>query len=475
MDAILVFPNQLFVKPRPDQAIFLLEDERFFDDGIRYHKHKIMLHKASMRAYFDNIEGEKHLVAYPFDRDDLKDMLSTYDLVYAFDPVDHVLKDAYDALDIIWLEHPDFMTDTDTIRRFFKGRSKYVMHDFYVFQRKRMNILMENGQPMGGKYSFDVMNREKLPESLAIPPMPKIERNAYVDDAARWTDAMFPDNPGDTKTFDHPVTRHDALQRMRAFFKTRFQSFGPYQDALSERHPILFHSALSSSINIGLLSPHEVVRHALDIDAPLASKEGFIRQIIGWREFVRAIYVLEGKTMADKNVLSHTKKMSDAWMEGQTGIPVVDLTIRKLMVHAYTHHIERLMVLGNLMMLSNIDPMEVYTYFMATHIDAYHWVMAPNIFGMSQFSAGALMTTKPYFSGSNYLVRMGVKKGDWTEVWDALFYLFLFDNRTLIGQNPRLGALLRNLERKSEETMARYAELKNAFLGRVTTERGERM
>jgi len=233
---------------------------------------------------------------------------------------------------------------------------------------------------------------------------------------------------------------------------------------MSEKDPWLFHSNLSSSLNIGLLSPLEIVNAALNSHAPISSKEGFIRQLIGWREFIRALYMLEGEKMRMMNVLNHQQLLSRAFYKGNTQIKVVDFTIQKFTKYAYLHHIERLMILGNLMLLTEVNPSEVYRYFMAMSIDAYDWVMVPNVYGMSQFACGDLMTTKPYFSSSNYLLNMGVESGEWKETWDALFYMFLKKHRKLIVQNPRLGVLIQNLDRKDEKTIKQYELLKSKFM-----------
>jgi deoxyribodipyrimidine photolyase-related protein len=255
---------------------------------------------------------------------------------------------------------------------------------------------------------------------------------------------------------------------MDYFFTYKFNHFGPYQDALSEKDPYLFHSNLSSSLNIGLLNPLEVVEAALKTDAPIESKEGFIRQIIGWREYIRAIYYLKGDTMRSMNVLNHTNKLSDAWFNATTSIPVIDYTISKLIQTCYSHHIERLMVLGNTMMMLNIDPNEVYKYFMIMHIDAYDWVMVPNVYGMSQYASGDLMITKPYFSSANYLLKMGAEKGDWEAYYEALFYLFIDTHKALIEKNPRLKMLMTHYHKKSLSDLDHYRKLKKTLLNRLT-------
>ncbi len=461
MNVLLVFPHQLFVKPRPNTRLLFIEDRHFFDRGLRFHKHKLILHRASMKAAYDDIRSDKSYFAYPVDEALLDQTLKNATNIYAYDPVDDALKASYDAYDITWLSSPNFLTDENTLKTYFKSKKRYHMHDFYQFQRKRLNILMEANQPVGGKWSFDQENRQALPKDIQIPPPLTFSSNPYLEEAKAFVDEHFQNNPGLTKTFNHPTTRSEAQKQLWHFFKHKFKYFGAYQDALSDCDPYLFHSNISSSLNIGLLSPDEIVETALEQTVPVASKEGFIRQIIGWREFIRALYVFEGASMREKNELNHQHQLSDVWVEGKLGIPIVDQTLLKLNRHAYTHHIERLMILGNLMLLMQINPKDVYQFFMSMHIDAYDWVMVPNIYGMSQFSAGELMTTKPYFSGANYLRKMGVAKGDWEETWNALFYLFLKRHRKMIEANPRLRMLVKHLDKKTKETMDHYDTLRS--------------
>ena len=468
MDAMLIFPHQLFVKNQEDTVFIFLEDWHFFNREIPFHKHKLILHRASMKAFFSSLKGDHVYLEYPFKLHDLENILKDYDHVYAYDPVDTVVKKTYNHLPITWLQSLNFLTDEETITHYFQSKKSYLMHDFYVFQRKRLNLLMEDGKPSGGRYSFDQENRKSLPKELSIPKPLVFDRNDYIIEAINWVNTHFKSNPGRAENFNYPVTHEDAQKQLAYFLTYKFDLFGPYQDALSEKDPYLFHSNLSSSLNIGLLSPNEIINAALKTNAPIESKEGFIRQIIGWREFIRALYILEGRSMKSMNFLNHKNKLSSAWYRAETKIPIIDQTIHKLITTAYSHHIERLMVLGNFMFLLNIDPFEVYKYFMVTHIDAYEWVMVPNVYGMSQYASGPLMTTKPYFSASNYLKKMGVKNGEWAHYWDALFYIFLKDNQALIEKNPRLGILIKNLNRKDDETMKQYATLKDELLERLT-------
>ena len=205
-------------------------------------------------------------------------------------------------------------------------------------------------------------------------------------------------------------------------------------------------------LNVGLLTPQyiidETLKYASEHNIPINSTEGFIRQIIGWREFIRAIYQLKGSQERTRNYWGFTRKIPESFWNGTTGIEPLDITIKKVIETGYCHHIERLMVLGNFMLLCEFDPDEVYRWFMELFIDAYDWVMVPNIYGMSQFADGGLMSTKPYISGSNYLMKMSdFKKGEWQVIWDALFWRFMHVHRDFFLQNPRLGMLIRSFDK----------------------------
>lgn len=262
--------------------------------------------------------------------------------------------------------------------------------------------------------------------------------------------------------------------------KRKFEQFGAYEDAIShDNDTSLFHSKLSAALNIGLISPQKIVQTVLKFAqnnrTPIASVEGFIRQIIGWREFLRAVYILKGVSIRNNNHLKHTKDLNADWYNGSTGITPVDIVIKKLINSAYCHHIERLMIVGNLMLLTEIHPQAAYRWFMDMFIDAYDWVMVPNVYAMSQYADGGTITTKPYFSAANYILKMSnYKKNEhWVEIWNALFYNFLAKNKDLISKNPRLNMLIKNLnklspaERKNIQAIAKAQINKNPnFIGK---------
>jgi deoxyribodipyrimidine photolyase-related protein len=246
------------------------------------------------------------------------------------------------------------------------------------------------------------------------------------------------------------------------FLQKRFKNYGVYQDAIVQGQGTLFHSILTPMLNIGLIQPQDIldrsIQYALQNDIPINSLEGFVRQVLGWREYIRAVYVMKGVDERKKNFFQHTKKIPASYWTGTTGIPPIDDAIKRINESAYAHHIERLMVIGNFMALQEFDPDEVYRWFMEMFIDAYDWVMVPNVYGMSQFADGGIMSTKPYISGSNYIRKMShYPVGAWCDEWDGLFWRFIDKHRDFFLKNPRLSMMVRTLDK--------MAPTKRAMLG----------
>ncbi|NND95556.1 MAG: cryptochrome/photolyase family protein, partial [Flavobacteriales bacterium] len=247
---------------------------------------------------------------------------------------------------------------------------------------------------------------------------------------------------------------------------------GDYEDAIVKDELILNHSVLTPMMNVGLLTPSYVLQEALDFasenDVPINSLEGFVRQIVGWREFIRGVYEAVGSKERTTNFWGFERKIPQSFYNGTTGIEPVDSVIKKVLRSGYCHHIERLMVLGNFMLLCEFDPDEVYRWFMELFIDAYDWVMVTNVYGMSQFADGGLMATKPYISSSNYLMKMSnYKKGDWQDTWDALFWRFMNINRDFFLKNPRMGMLIRTYDKMDSDKQEKMNRLASNYLANL--------
>ena len=284
-----------------------------------------------------------------------------------------------------------------------------------------------------------------------------------------YVETYFSNNYASTEKFIYPTDHAGASLWLDEFLETRFEKFGSYEDAMVGSEHYLHHSVLTPMLNIGLLSPQQIIDRALQVggnkNIPLNSLEGFIRQIMGWREFIRIVYEREGRHQRTQNFWGFERKIPKSFWLGTTGILPVDNVIQKLLQTGYSHHIERLMVMGNFMLLCEFHPDEVYRWFMEMYVDAYDWVMVPNVYGMSQFADGGLMTSKPYISGSNYLLKMSdYPKGAWTEIWDGLFWRFMHVHRDFFLKNPRMGMLVKMFDKMPEEKRNKHIAVAENFL-----------
>jgi len=281
---------------------------------------------------------------------------------------------------------------------------------------------------------------------------------------------FFPDHPGSTEGCWLPATREGARRWLKAFIENYFVQFGPYEDAITPRDPFLFHSVLSPLINTGLLTPQEVLDGVLDQRGiPLNSMEGFVRQVMGWREFIRGIDECFGEKQAKSNFFKHKRKLTQSWYTGETGIVPLDDVIQKVMTYGYCHHIERLMVVSNCMLLCEIDPKEVYRWFMELFVDSADWVMGPNVYGMGQFSDGGIFATKPYICGSNYLLKMSsYKKGEWCTALDGLYWRFVDKHRAFFAKQPRLNMMTKTLDKMDGDRKNELFASAEAFIKRHT-------
>ena len=373
------------------------------------------------------------------------------------------------ALNINIIKSPQFLNSNEENLTFFNpDKKKYFQTSFYKLQRKKMDILMIGDKPEGGKWTYDDENRKKYPKNK-IPPKisyPK-EELAYIKDANSYIKNNFENNYGSlNQKTKYPTDFQKAKNWLNDFLKHRFIEFGDYEDAIVQKELILNHSVLSPLINCGLLTPSYVVselnKYAIKKNIPINSYEGIIRQIIGWREFIRGVYISKGSVERTKNYWGFTKKMPDSFYTASTGIIPVDDCINKLNDNAYLHHIERLMVVGNFMFLCEINPDDVYKWFMELFIDSYDWVMVPNVYGMSQFADGGIMSTKPYISGSNYILKMSnYKKESWCELWDALYWRFIDDHRVFFNKNYRMKMMVALYDKKDEKIKKNYIKLYN--------------
>lgn len=481
----LIFPHQLFRNPiwlKPGNTVVLLEEFLFFRQ-YRFHKQKIVLHRAAMQFYADYLHEmglTVHYVSSYEVHSDLRKSGAFFKLLEAeriryLDVCDHWLLQRLkrmaqmEDLELEELPSPGFLNTKDELHTWFQGKKRYFQTDFYIRQRQERDILLDfAGNPLGGKWSFDTDNRKRYPKDKTPPKVSFPPKNKWHEGAEQYVKTYFSNNYGETG-FTLPITFEESDAWLDQFLTFRFHEFGVYEDAIVSKDSILHHSVLTPMLNMGLITPEQILSKTLkyseEHSIPLNSTEGFIRQIIGWREFVRGVYHYKGSEERTRNFWEFERKMPAAFYTGTTGILPVDQTIKKILKTGYCHHTERLMILGNFMLLCEIHPDDVYKWFMELFVDAYDWVMVPNVYGMGQFADGGLMSTKPYISGSNYILKMSdFQKGGWQETWDALFWRFMHVHRNFFLRNPRLGMLVRSFDKMPESKQKALITKAEAYL-----------
>ena len=489
---LIILGNQLFpveeIKKTKIKKVFMKEDLGLCTN-YRHHKLKIFFFLSSMRQYRDYLLENGFEVIYhsiddqSFDVDFLKTLdqeikeNSISDLGY-FEIEDNEFNDRFKSflkekkIKTNEFLSPMFLCSKTEFKDFF-GNKSLRMASFYQMMRKKYDLLMDGDKPEGGKWSFDAENRKKLPKNIEIPVLPKLKTTDFESELKQTIESKFTNHPGNLEKVWFPTNRSNSIKWLKNFLEKRFAKFGDYEDAIDSDHNFIFHSALSPMLNIGLLTPSEVIKETIEFskknEIPLNSLEGFIRQIIGWREFIRGTYHQKGEEERQSNFFNHHHKLTDAWYAGETGIPPLDDAIKDCLNYGYTHHIPRLMVISNLMTLSRIHPEEIYKWFMEMFIDSSEWVMVPNVFGMGTFADGGIFATKPYSCGSNYLLKMSnYKKGPWCDVVDGLYWKFMSDNKKFFASNPRLSILPRSLDRMKPERKKLIFKEADNFIGAFT-------
>lgn len=441
-DIFLVYPHQLFqdITPLKGKKVLLIEEPLFFT-LYTFHIQKLVLHRASIKFYESYLHQQGIDVSY-YEDESYLEIYSTHQ-VFIYDVVDAWLsqKIADNFSQLTVLVNPNFLNVEDENRFFYH---------YYINRRKALGILIDKGKPLGGKWSFDSANRQKIPKDLPIPSELCFE-NDYIDEAKNYCKKF--DSLGECEIFYYPITYEEAKINLDYFLKYKFQDFGAYQDAIHQESHFLFHSNISSSLNIGLINLQELISSILTQNIALNSKEGLIRQIIGWREYMLSIYKTSHIPLRQSNFFGFHHQLSPKLLTATTGLTPLDDVMKKLYKTGYSHHIERLMILGNLFLLLEIHPDEIHKFFMAHYIDAYDWVMVGNVYGMSGYSDGGSMVTKPYVSSSNYILKMSrdYKKSDaWCAIWDGLYWRFLDKYQNLLKENPRMKmqfALLKKMDK----------------------------
>jgi len=469
----VIFPTQLYYDIDIDQnyKIYLIEEPRYFTD-LNFHKLKLAYHRATMKKYYEYLLSqdynvkyiEFHLVNNKFYKD-LKE-------ITLYDPYDTILLEKLEKIKINLLDNKQFLltnSDLYEIQTKLFPTKKYRHDIFYKYMRTKYDILIHNNKPVGGKWSYDTENRIKLPKDIIIPKLPSVKQDTIIEEAVQYIENKFKTNYGQTDNFIYPIDHKTSIEWLNNFLNKRLKEFGKYEDAVSTEYDFVFHSVLSPMMNIGLLRDIEVVNISCKYyeknksKIPIQSFEGFIRQIIGWRQYTYLLYIIEGNKMRNSNLLGHKNKLSDKWWD-TVNIEPIDFLIDKIKRTAYVHHIERLMFLSNWLLLNQIDPNDVYKIFMEWTIDAYDWVMVPNVYGMGQ-SASNIMMTRIYFSSSNYILKMSnFKKGPWIEIWNSLYYMFIEKHRRLLLSNYATVMQVKHYDKKTEKEIEEMSTITKKYI-----------
>ncbi len=364
------------------------------------------------------------------------------------------------------LEDDRFLVSLPAFAAWRAGRKRLRLEDFYRWQRRETGMLMEGDAPAGGQWNYDADNRKPLPAGLVPPPPPRFAPDETTREVLAMVEARFPANFGTLDRFHWPVTRAEALSALADFIANRLPRFGDYEDALAQGEETLFHSLLAPAVNLGLLAPREVLAAALAAHAagaaPLNAVEGFVRQILGWREYVRLIYLTEGPDYLRSNALGAARPLPAIFWEGNSGMACFDAAFAQTRDLAWAHHIQRLMVLGNFALLAGVDPFELHLWFLVVYADAYEWVEAPNVIGMSQWADGGLLGSKPYAASGAYIHRMGnhcrhcrfdvkAKTGDQACPYNRLYWDFIARNERHLATNQRMWRTLDTWRRFTPE------------------------
>lgn len=463
---------------------------------VRHHKKKIAFVFAAMRAFATKLRAEGVTVRYvkldhPENTNTLKgevqralDELGLSEVIVT-EAGEHRLAadmetwEAAFGVPVEIREDTRFICSHARFRDWAQGRKQLRMEYFYREMRSDTGLLMDGSEPAGGRWNFDAENRKPAKADLFMLRPPRFEPDAETQNVLDLVEARFPDHFGNLTPFWFGVTHDAAEHALGHFLKQALPNFGDYQDAMLAGEPFLYHSIISMYLNVGLLEARDICMRAEQEyrsgRAPLNAVEGFIRQILGWREYVRGIYWLEGPDYLRRNALGATRDLPWFYWSGETDMACMAAALGQTKTEAYAHHIQRLMVTGNFALLAGINPFQVHEWYLAVYADAYEWVEAPNTIGMSQFADGGLLASKPYAASGAYIDRMSdycrgcaydvkLKAGAKACPFNYLYWDFLTRNREALGGNPRIAPMFKTLDRMSDERRAEIARDAATFL-----------
>ena len=464
--------------------------------SVKHHKQKIILILSAMRHFAQALRDDGITVDYvALDAPDNSGhftgeveraikRLKPQRLVVTAPSEWRVLKEvegwqALFGLPVDVLDDDRFFATPQRFARWAQGKRTWRMEYFYREMRVEHDLLMEGGKPLGGAWNFDAENRKALPATLFLPERKRFAPDAVTQQVIALVERMFPDHIGLSHNFGWPVTRKDALAALDDFITQALPHFGDYQDAMKTGNSLLYHSLLAPALNIGLISPREICLAAQAAyhagHAPLNAVEGFIRQILGWREYVRGIYWSQMPDYAGLNALQAERPLPAFYWSGETAMNCLREAVQSTIHHAYAHHIQRLMITGNFALLSGISPHEIERWYLAVYADAFEWVEMPNTLGMAVFADGGQMASKPYAASGAYIHKMSdycsgcaydvkQKSGASACPFNYLYWAFLIRNKDTLSRNPRLGMPYKTLSGWSPERQSQILEEAETFL-----------
>lgn len=498
--AVFILHDQLNLKAWPDwikneKPLLVFMESREKGASLPYHKQKLTYVLSSMRHFAIACAGAGFDVLYHSTKghyeDGLKELLedfkgeltfmtpSEWDSRELFRSIKENFKDRVNEL-----PNSFFLADADKWKE--KIGPNYRMEYFYREMRKQTGYLMDGDDPEGGEWNYDEDNRESLPKDHPLPEIPTLEPDEITKEVIELVQEFFPNHFGKLNQFAYAVTREQALSLLDDFIKNRLDEFGPYEDALKTGNHTLFHSQLSIYLNNGLLLPDEVCEKALEAyqsgEARLNSVEGFIRQIIGWREFIRIYYEAMMPDVRETNHFGFTEKLPTMYWTGETKMKCMDECLKPVIEEGYSHHIQRLMILSNFSNLTETDPRELNRWFWFAYVDAYEWVELPNVLGMSTFADGGILASKPYVSSGNYINKMSdyckhckysitKKAGENACPFNYLYWNFVDKQRETFNKSGRVNFMVNMFDnRKSEEEKEAIWKSTNTFLSELERE-----
>ena len=455
-----------------DILLFYEPIETFYE--IKHHKQKITLLVSALRHHIEKI-NHKNVIHQKIEKNKKRDLVKLLKKIISDENVNKIIiakpsdfkiyKDLMffsqsNNIELEVLDDRKFISSASDFSEWASDKKTRIQEYYYRWLRKKYNIFMnEEGKPVGDKWNFDKDNRKGIKQLKSdIPERKKLVPDQITFDAMVDVEECFPKSIGTLENFSWATTHEEAENLLEDFIERYLLNYGSFQDAINKENTFMFHSLLSPYLNCGLLDPKICIEKAekkyyeSNGEIPINSVEGFIRQVLGWREFIKGVYWENMPKYKNLNFWSHKCKLNSNWYEGTTGIPPLDDAINESSKFAYTHHINRLMIIANLMNLTGINPNDMYRWFMEMYIDSYDWVMVPNVYGMGSYADGGIFSTKPYICGSSYMLKMSnYKKDEWCDTVDGLYWRFVDKNIDFFKSNPRLAVMTRSLEKMDKE------------------------